>query len=78
MTIMSPLDSLLEDSCQPRPKHDHRQSLWLIAGGAMKRGHFHFDGQRPLADLWLTLAQRAGLKRNRFADSMGTLKELAA
>jgi hypothetical protein len=43
----------------------------------MKRGHFHFDGQRPLADLWLTLAQQAGVKRERFADSTGSLKELA-
>ena len=25
-----------------------------------KRGHFHYEGKRPLADLWLTMAQQAG------------------
>jgi len=57
--------------------HNYADLQVLIAGGAMKRGHFHFDGQRPLADLWLTLAQQAGVKRERFADSTGSLKELA-
>jgi hypothetical protein len=57
--------------------HNYADLQVLIAGGAMKRGHFHFDGQRPLADLWLTLAQQAGVERERFADSTGSLKELA-
>ncbi len=57
--------------------HNYADLQVLIAGGALKRGHFHFEGQRPLADLWLTLAQQAGLKRDRFADSTGVLKELA-
>lgn len=57
--------------------HNYADLQVLIAGGVLKRGHFHFDGQRPLADLWLTLAQQAGLKRDRFADSTGALKELA-
>jgi len=57
--------------------HNYADLQVLIAGGALKRGHFHFEGQRPLADLWLTLAQRAGVKRERFADSTGILKELA-
>jgi len=41
----------------------------ITAGGGWKRGHFHCEGKRPLADLWLTMAQRAGLKQERFADS---------
>ena len=40
------------------------------AGGALAPGaHHHFGGEVPLANLWLTLAQAAGVKRERFADS---------
>lgn len=47
------------------------------AGGALTpRGHVHYEGDRPLADLWLTLARTAGLKNERFADSKGVLREL--
>src|SRR6185436_11083704 len=47
------------------------------AGGTLTpRGHLHYEGDRPLADLWLTLARKAGLKNDRFADSKGTLPEL--
>jgi hypothetical protein len=49
------------------------------AGGALKPGaHHHFDGEVPLANLWLTLAQTAGMKRERFADSTGVIKEVLA
>jgi len=58
--------------------HNYADLEVLLAGGAMKRGHFHYAGFRPLSDLWLTLAQQAGVKRERFADSTGTLKEIAA
>jgi hypothetical protein len=58
-------------------QHNYADLQVLIAGGSMKRGHFHFEGKRPLADLWLTLAQQAGVKQERFADSAGTLAELA-
>lgn len=57
--------------------HNYADLQVLLAGGALRRGHFRFDGQRPLADLWLTLAQRVGVKRERFADSTGTLHEIA-
>ena len=47
------------------------------AGGSLTpRGHLSYKGDRPLADLWLTLAHNAGLKRERFADSKGLLREL--
>lgn len=38
---------------------------------------WHYEGERPLADLWLTLARKARLKNERFADSKGMLRELA-
>lgn len=58
-------------------QHNYADLEVLIAGGGWKRGHFHYEGKRPLADLWLTIAERAGVQRERFADSTGTLKELA-
>lgn len=57
-------------------KHNYGDLEVLLAGSALRRGHFHYEGDRPLADLWLTLAQHAGVKRERFADSTGHLKEL--
>lgn len=58
-------------------QHNYGDLEVLIAGGGWKRGHFHYEGQRPLADLWLTMAHSAGRKQERFADSTGTLKEFA-
>jgi hypothetical protein len=57
-------------------QHKYADLQVLLAGGGLKSGHFHYEGKRPLADLWLTLAQRAGVKRERFADSTGVLREL--
>ena len=56
--------------------HNYADLQVLLAGGPVKRGHFHYEGQRPLADLWLSLAHQAGAKRERFADSTGTLKTI--
>ncbi len=58
--------------------HNYRDLQVLLAGGALPRGHFRYDGDRPLADLWLTLARHGGVQRERFADSTGVLRELAA
>lgn len=58
-------------------QHNYADLEVLIAGGGWRRGHFHYEGKRPLADLWLTMAQSAGVKQERFADSTGTLQELA-
>ncbi|MBE7498674.1 MAG: DUF1552 domain-containing protein [Verrucomicrobiaceae bacterium] len=57
-------------------QHNYADLQVLIAGGNWKRGHFHYEGKRPLADLWLTMAQQAGVKQERFADSTGPLKKL--
>lgn len=49
------------------------------AGGLLQPGqHHHFAGQVPLANLWLTLAQSAGVNRERFADSTGIITKLRA
>lgn len=60
--------------------HNYRDLQVLLsgrAGGAIATGrHLHFAGDRPLADLWLTLAQLGGLDLQRFADSVGTVREL--
>lgn len=58
--------------------HNYADLEVLMAGGNLRRGHFHHAGKRPLADLWLTLAQQADLKRERFADSTGAVKEILA
>lgn len=58
--------------------HNYADLQVLIAGragGAIDPGrHLHYAGQRPLADLWLTLARQAGGKKERFADSTGVLE----
>jgi hypothetical protein len=56
--------------------HNYGNLEVLIAGGDWKRGHFHFEGDRPIADLWLTIGQSAGLSSQRFADSTGVIQEL--
>lgn len=58
-------------------QHNYADLQVFIAGGGWKRGHFHFEGKRPLADLWLTMANSTGLEQNRFADSTGILTELS-
>jgi hypothetical protein len=57
-------------------QHNYADLQVFIAGGGWKRGHFHYGGKRPLADLWLTMGRSAGLDQPRFADSTGTLGEL--
>jgi len=79
--------SLLDSTCvamgsgiSDGDSHNYRDLQVLLAGSAkgIIRGgqHLHYDGNRPLADLWLTLAQGAGIKLPRFADSTGVLREL--
>jgi hypothetical protein len=58
-------------------QHNYADLQVLVAGGGWKRGHFHYEGKRPLADLWLTMAKTAGADPERFADSTGILSELS-
>jgi hypothetical protein len=62
--------------------HNYRDLQVLLAGrasGAIAPGrHLHFNGDRPLADLWLTLARAGEVHLERFADSTGALNELGS
>jgi hypothetical protein len=56
--------------------HNYADLQVLLAGGGLQGGHYHYAGDRPLADLWLTLALQAGIKCDRFADSTCSIGEL--
>jgi len=60
-------------------KHDHTDLPILVAGGGMhpKGGrHIRYDQPQPLANLHLTLLDRAGVRLDKFADSRGKVPEL--
>jgi hypothetical protein len=81
-------DGTLLDSCcvamgsgiSDGDSHNYNDLQVLLAGragGNISPGrHFHFEGKRPLADLWLTLLQQPGEGPQRFADSTKVLTEL--
>jgi hypothetical protein len=60
--------------------HDHTDLPILVAGGAaggMKGGrHIRYDKPTPLANLHLTLLEKAGVRLDSFADSQGKVEEL--
>ena len=60
--------------------HDHINLPILVAGGAaggMRGGrHIRFDKAVPLANLHLTLLDKAGVRLDKFGDSNGKLDEL--
>lgn len=60
--------------------HDHQKLPVIVAGGAaggMKGGrHIEFDQPTPLANLHLSLLDKAGVKLEKFGDSSGTIQEL--
>ncbi len=60
--------------------HDHTNLPVLVAGGASggMRGnrHIRYDQPTPLANLHLTLLNKAGVDLERFADSSGEVEEL--
>jgi hypothetical protein len=62
--------------------HDHNNLPIIVAGGAaggMKGGrHIQFDKPQPLANLHLTLLDKAGVDVDSFGDSNGTIDELSA
>jgi hypothetical protein len=61
-------------------KHDHVNLPILVAGGAagqMKGGrHIRYEEPVPLANLHLTLLDKAGVRIDSFADSNGKINEL--
>src|SRR5258706_183385 len=60
--------------------HDHSNLPILVAGGAaggMKGGrHIKYDQPTPLANLYLTLLAKVGVRLDSFADSQGHVDEL--
>ncbi len=60
--------------------HDHVNLPVLVAGGAaggMKGGrHIRYEKPTPLANLHLTLLDKAGVRVDKFADSTGKVDEL--
>lgn len=61
--------------------HDHNNLPVVVAGGAaggMKGGrHIRYDKPQPLANLHLTLLEKAGVDLDSFGDSNGTIDELS-
>jgi hypothetical protein len=60
-------------------KHDHVNLPVLVAGGPAKvKGglHVRYAQPKPLANLHLTLLERAGIRLDAFADSNGRVQEL--
>src|SRR6059036_1514537 len=58
--------------------HDHVNLPILVAGGGKLKGgrHIKYAEPTPLANLHLTLLERAGVRLDSFADSNGKVKEL--
>jgi hypothetical protein len=60
--------------------HDHQNLPVIVAGGAaggMKGGrHIRFNKPTPLANLHLTLLDKAGVHLDKFADSNGKVDQL--
>jgi hypothetical protein len=59
-------------------KHDHTNLPILVAGGGTGKGgrHIQYAKPTPLANLHLTLLDRAGVRLDSFADSTGKIPEL--
>ncbi len=61
-------------------KHDHDHLPCVVAGharGAIQGGrHLKLATETPMANLFVTTAQLAGLKLNKFGDSTGPLTRL--
>jgi hypothetical protein len=62
--------------------HDHVNLPIIVAGGAAGRvkggRHLKYADPTPLANLHLTMLERAGIRMDAFADSQGTIDELLA
>ena len=60
-------------------KHDNRNLPILLAGGGFKHvQHLAFDtkSNTPLANLYVTMLERLGIRSERFSTSSGNLKGL--
>jgi len=55
--------------------HDHTNLPAVVAGGKGGK-HIRYATPKPLANVHLTLLEKAGVHQERFADSTGTIQEL--
>lgn len=62
-------------------RHQHDDLPVLLAGGgngSVKPGrHIRYKGETPMANLFLSLLERAGVPQDRFGDSTGKLADLS-
>ena len=60
--------------------HQYNDLPLVVAGGGsanLRQGaHIHCPRGTPLANLWLTQLRALGIKRDRYADSTGTVSEI--
>jgi hypothetical protein len=71
---------LLTSNLGNASNHDNRNMPVLLAGGQFRHGqHLAFDRKHnyPLPNLFVSVAQQAGLETDRFATSTGTMTGLA-
>ena len=57
-------------------RHDHTRLPIVVAGGGRGGQHIMYDEATPLANLHLTLLDKAGVRLDSFADSNGKVDEL--
>jgi len=70
---------LLTSNLGNASSHDNRNMPVLVAGGGFRHGqHLAFDRKNnyPLPNLYLSMLQRLGLEREKFATSTGTMTGL--
>jgi hypothetical protein len=70
---------LLTSNLGNASSHDNRNMPVLLAGGGFRHGqHLAFDRKNnyPLPNMYVSLLQRMGLERDRFATSTGTMTGL--
>ena len=62
--------------------HNHKRCPLFLAGhgGGQFKGNLHFKAPEgtPMANAWLTISHRLGMKMDNFGDSTGELKEIIA
>ncbi len=59
-TLLQQCCAIMGSGISDGDKHNYADLQVLLAGGLTQQvGHLHYPGRRPLADLWLTLADRA-------------------
>lgn len=56
--------------------HDHTNLPAIVAGGGKGGQHIRYADPKPLANLHLTLLEKAGVHLDKFADSDGRVEEL--